>query len=166
MGDTMKRLGALTLSVIAAMAIGSYVASSYAQQRLTRNQIVGTWTLVSCVNAKGNPPAFCVNPNGRVVHDADGRYILIIAANNRPKLADAPRGARSADEYKSVAMGFAGNFGTWTFNETDQKMTVRVEAALFPQNEGKENRIALSLSGDNLKAVDDDGGVSIWRKAR
>ena len=159
----MKRFSMIALPV---MAIAAFAASSYAQQRLTRNQLVGTWTLVSCVNAKGNPPPFCVNPSGRAMLDAGGRYMSIIGAGGRPKLADADRAKRSADDYKSVAMGLAANFGTWTFNEADQSMTTRFETGLFPQNEGTENKSSLTLDGDTLKQVLDGGGTNIWRRAR
>jgi hypothetical protein len=149
-----------------ATAIGFFAASSNAQQRLTRDQLVGTWTLVSCVNAKGNPPPFCVNPSGRAMLDAGGRYMSIIAATGRPKLADADRAKRSAEDYKSVAMGLAANFGTWTFNEAEQSMTTRFETGLFPQNEGNENKSTLTLEGDTLKQVQAGGGVNIWRRVR
>ena len=162
----MKRLSVLTLSVMLAITMGSFAASSYAQQKLVRNQLVGTWTLLSCVNAKGNPPPFCVNPKGRMMVDAGGRYANVIAAGGRPRLADKPRAERSGEEYKSVTMGLVANFGTWTFNEADQTLTARIEAALFPQNEGTDVKFSLSLAGDDLKFVDTDGAVSIWRRAR
>jgi len=162
----MKRLSVLTLSVMLAIAMASF-AGSYAQQRIARTQLVGTWTLVSCVNAKGNTPPFCVNPNGRIMFDAGGSYTTVIAAGGRPRLADAPRAARSAEEYKSVAMGLVAGFGTWAFNEADQTVTFHVEGALFPQNEGTDEKYSVSLGGDELKAVGSDGGgLSIWRRAR
>jgi hypothetical protein len=157
----------LALPVMLTMAIASFAASSYAQQRLTRNQLAGTWTLVSCADAKGTSTNFCVNPNGRLMFDAGGRYMIMIAAKGRPKLqAGVPRSERSAEEYKSIGLGLLAQLGTWSFNEADQTVTYRIEAAFFPQGEGTDAKFSLSLTGDDLREVSDNGGVAIWRRAR
>lgn len=163
----MKRTKWLTLAVLVAMAMGSLAATSYAQTRVTKEQLVGTWILVSCGNAKGNPPPYCVNPKGLLMVDEGGRYSYISAAGNRPRLtAGTAREARSADEYKSVSMGFAATFGTWVFDEADQTWTAHIEAAIFPQNEGNAPGYSVSIDGDTLKQVDEAGGFAIWRRVR
>jgi hypothetical protein len=150
-----------------AMIIGSFAASSYAQQRLTRDQLVGTWTLVSCVNAKGGTPPQCRNPKGRLMHDPGGRFTLVIAAGDRPRLAEGVlRTQRSAEDYKSVAMGLDAVFGTWSFNEADQTYTGHAEAAFFPQVEGTDTKFSLVVTGDDLKFINPAGAFAIWRRTR
>src|SRR5438874_8456397 len=130
----MKHTIAITLSALIAIGgLASFSGNSSAQQKIAKSQLVGTWTLISCTGANAGTPPFCVNPSGRLVMEASGRYILVIAARGRPKfVGTATRAARTADEYKSVAQGFVGNFGTWTFNEADQTLVAHEEAALIP----------------------------------
>ena len=158
-----------TFSGVATLAIGlaSFPGSSNAQQKLVKGQLVGTWTLVSCTGANGGTPPFCVDPNGRLVIDASGRYLQLVAARGRPKSTTAGnRNAITAEEYKAVAQGVVANFGTWSFNEADQSLTAHIEAALFPNAEGTDAKLSVSLTGDELRLVAANGGVNVWRRTR
>lgn len=164
----MKRLSVLSLFAIAAMGATSLSYESMAQQRLTKAQLVGTWTLVSCTGANNNgKPPWCSDPNGRIVMDASGRYIQVIAARGRPKsTGDGNRADITPERYKAVAQGVVANFGTWSFNEADQTLTAHVEAALFPNAEGTDAKLSASLSGNDLKMVAANGGVTMWTRTR
>jgi hypothetical protein len=157
-------------ALFAAASVAFVCGGAFAQQKVTKAQLVGTWSLVSCTgaNAAAATPAVCVNPNGRMVMDASGRYILVMAAKGRPKFVrTATRVGRSADEYKAVAEGFAANYGTWTFNEADQSAVAHVEVAMVPNNEGRDgNKLAVSITGDQLTLTGPNGGKQIWRHMR
>jgi hypothetical protein len=66
----------------------------------------------------------------------------------------------------------AGNFGTWSVNETDKTFTRRYDAALNPNNEGTEVKAAVSVSGDELRlttVAPGGGGTrtdSVYRRAK
>jgi len=168
----MKRLSIFGLFAIAAIGATSFSDDGKAQQRLTKDQLVGTWALVSCTGANGGTPAFCVNPNGRMILGSDGRYMYSIAARGRPKCSGAcGRAQMSSDQYKAAAQGFVSNFGNWSFNEADQILTANIEAALFPAAEGTDAKGRMSLVGDELHVTyQGDGGgpgrTDVWRRAR
>jgi hypothetical protein len=129
----------------------------------SREQLVGAWTLVSCNAAT----PFCSpnNPDGIIIFDASGRYAVVIAARDRSKFTDVNRGraALPAEEYKAAAMGFAANFGTWSFNEANKTLTMSREGALFPNTEGVNVTATISnFSEDELKSSDGNG----WRRVR
>jgi len=168
----MKRFSLLSLSAVLALGVVSLSDSAIAQQRVTRDQLVGTWTAVSCTDANGGTPARCVNPNGRRMFDAMGHYMFSGAPRGRPKCSGACGAQQmSGDQYKAATLGFVSNFGNWSFNDADQTLTNTVEAGLFPNNEGREFKWKISLTGDELRltaigAGGAAGGTQIWRRAR
>jgi hypothetical protein len=139
-----------------AVSLASLPGSAVAQQKTLKEQLVGTWTLVS---DEATPPTgpkrqdFGANPRGILILDAGGRYAQVHGRTDRPKFkatADA-RLATPAAEYGEAARAFAGNFGTWSVNEADKTLSRRYEAALIPNVEGTDTKASVSLSGDELK---------------
>ena len=104
----MKRLGILGLSAMLAAGLASSPGSAVAQQKSLKEQLVGTWLLVSCdqKNADGTTAPNCVNPAGTYSFDASGRYVQVITARGRPKFTgsrmDAP-----AEQFKAAAQGWS-----------------------------------------------------------
>ncbi len=160
----MKRISMLSLSTVLALGIASISNSAIAQQKVTRDQLVGTWTLISCMNANGR----CrVDFNGRMMMDAMGNYIYAASPRNRPKCTVRPCGGGqlNAEQYRATTLGFVSNFGHWSLNDADQTMTLDREGALFSNNEGREVKEKVSLTGDELQLVFDNA-TEIWRRAR
>ena len=159
----MNRRSIFTLSAIAALGLG-LPASSVAQQGSLRQQLVGSWTLVSCEPAN----AGCVNnPNGILILDASGRYAQVMAARGRPKAATAGpqnRADVTPEYYKAIAQGLIANFGTWSVNEADKALTRKYEGALFPDAEGTEPKQSISLTGDELRLS--GGGNFVYRRVK
>jgi len=169
----MKRFGMLSLSAVLALGVASISDSAMAQQKVTKDQLVGTWTFVTCTETNGTTPAFCVNRNGRMMFDAMGHYMFSAAPSGRqnPLTGNTTRARLSGDQFKAMADGFVSNFGNWSFNDADQTLTQTAEIALFPNNEGREVKRKVSLSGDELRVTvtGADGavvGTDIWRRAR
>ena len=162
------------LSLLAATVLGLTLVPSgaVAQQKSLKEQVVGTWTLVSCdppANATRQP--FCVNPSGSEIFDANGRFIVVIAARGRPKATTGPTGAinradLSPEEYKAITQGMVANFGTYSVNEADKTQTLHAEGALFPNGEGRDAKMSVSVTGDEKKTVSADGTVYTWRRAK
>jgi hypothetical protein len=164
----MKRLGILGLSAMLAAGLASSPGSAVAQQKSLKEQLVGTWILVSCDDkaADGTTLPFCVNPAGTLSFDASGRYVEVIAARGRPKFT-AGRNS-PADEYKAAARGFGANFGTWSANDADKIITLHVEGALFPNREGTDEKDMVTIVGDELRLVEASPlpSVEVWRRAK
>jgi hypothetical protein len=106
----MKRLGILGLSAMLAAGLASSPGSAVAQQKSLKEQLVGTWILVSCDYKVADGTTFppCVNPAGTLSFDASGRYVGVIAARGRPKLtAGSPRaGFRPTARISPAARGW------------------------------------------------------------
>ena len=164
----MKRFSVLSLSAVLALGVASISDSSFAQQRVTRDQLVGMWTIVSCTDANGATPAQCVNPNGRMMLNATGQYMYTIAPRGRPKCSTGACGAQqmSGDQWKAATQGVVSDFGNWSFNDADQTLTRFHEASLNPNNEGSQFKNKVSLTGDDLRTVNDGGGTQNWRRVR
>jgi lipocalin-like protein len=151
----MRTLAVIGLSAILAAGAGLSPGSVGAQQKSLKDQLIGTWTLVSCesTSPNGAKQPFCVNPNGILILDASGRYAQVIAARGRPKFSGGNRAELPAEQFKAAAMGLAANFGTWSVSEGDKTITRHYEGALFPNVEGADFKSAVNLSGDELKLV-------------
>ena len=80
----MKQFSMLSLSAVLALGVASISGSAMSQQRVTRDQLVGMWTLVSCTDANGGTPARCLNPTGRMMLDARGQYMKLGGPGGRP----------------------------------------------------------------------------------
>jgi hypothetical protein len=152
----MNRRTVISLSAITALGLTLLPGSAVAQQKTLKEQLVGSWTLVS---DEATPPTgpkrqdFGANPRGILILDAGGRYAQVHGRTDRPKFkasADA-RLVTPAAEYGEAARAFAGNFGTWSANEADKTLTRRYEAALIPNVEGTDTKASVDLSGDELK---------------
>jgi len=149
--------------------------SAVAQQKTLKEQLVGTWMLVS---AEVTPPTgakrqdFGANAKGILVFDAGGRYAAIVGDSDRPKFKTTTdiRLNTPAAELGEAARQFAANFGTWSVNEADNFLTRKIEIALVPNNNGAEIKNSVTLAGDELKISAASGGGVItdvvYRRAK
>jgi len=64
----MEPRSILSISAMTTLGLALLPSSIVAQQGTLKQQLVGTWTLVSC---EAKQP-FCVNPNGTLMLDAGG----------------------------------------------------------------------------------------------
>jgi hypothetical protein len=114
----MKALTVIGLSATFAAGLASLPASTVAQQKSLKEQVVGTWTLASCdsTTATGAKAAYCVNnPKGILINDANGQFAVVIFGSGRAN---------------ATAPGTAANFGTWSVNEADKTNTYHFVGAL------------------------------------
>ena len=177
-GHTMKRDNVRSLSTVLAMGLAVFAGSiGHAQHRENqvegcspgtarppctqslREQLVGTWTLVSCDEILGNAKSpYCVNPSGILMLDAGGRYALLIAAHGRPAGVRSASAAQApAEVIRAVTQGLLANFGTWSVNEANGIFTRHVEGALFPSVEGLDLTASVTLDGDEVKFIGQQG---------
>jgi hypothetical protein len=105
---------ALTTTVLAGVALSA--GDAMAQQRSLKEQLVGTWTLVSIEETGPNGTKqqyFGANPRGILMLDAGGRYAQVWGRADRPKFkASNPRLDTPAAEYGEAARAFGGA-GVW-----------------------------------------------------
>jgi len=79
----------MTTTALVCLAVGLSTSGSLAQQKLLKDQLVGTWTLVSSDQVRPDASKlkqFGTNPKGINVFDANGRFFVMVArADNKSR---------------------------------------------------------------------------------
>jgi Lipocalin-like domain len=93
----MNRRATLAMATAALLrfAAGLSASDALAQQTLLKEQLVGTWLLVSSdqVRPDGSKlKQFGANPKGINVFDANGRFFVMIASADNSKIAARDKG--------------------------------------------------------------------------
>ena len=149
----MNRRSIFTLGAMAALGVALLPSDLTAQQRSLKEQLVGTWTIVSWESiAPNGAKQQIANPKGFLIFDSGGRYAQVIARSDRPKF-NSPGQPTAEELVAAVDDFFAANAGTWSVSEAEKLLTQRFDAALRPNNEGTAFRSGITLSGDDLRLV-------------
>jgi hypothetical protein len=149
----MNRRHIFSLSVIPALALMLPDAAT-AQQQALKEQLAGTWTAVSWeqVSKDGSKfERFGANPKGVNVFDANGRFVVIFARSDLPKLAAQDPMKSTPAENKAIMEGSIAYFGTYTVDEAAKTITMLVETSTFPNQVGREQKRTISVSANELK---------------
>jgi hypothetical protein len=150
----MNRRSILSLSAITALGVASLPGSAVAQQRTLKEQLVGTWTLVSSsTKAADGSPFWGANPKGQTIFTDNGRFSSHVMRGDRAKFASNNRAQGTADENKAVAQGTISSYGTYTVNEANKTYTLRWEGSSYPNLEGTEQTRPFTIAGDELSVT-------------
>jgi hypothetical protein len=149
----MNRRSLLSISAMTMLGLALVSGTAVAQQKSLKEQLVGTWTLVSSDYTASNGTKrqpFGANPKAILIFDAGGRYAAVGGPSNRPKFKSASQ--PTTEELAAATENYyAANFGTWSVTEADKTLTRRYESALRPNNEGTDVKDSINLVGDELK---------------
>ena len=130
--------------VLAALLI-SLSTSALANDAELRQKIVGTWTLDSVVYedqaTKELSPVLGEKPRGRQIATADGRWLALVTAENRP----VPK----TDEERARALTSMIAY-TGRYRVDDGKVITKVEAAWNEAWVGGEQTRFIRFEGDRL----------------
>jgi Lipocalin-like domain len=175
----MKGLSTLAVTTMSLLFLGVvlFVGDALAQQKSLKEQLVGTWKLVSSHNVRNDGSKIDVygpNANGIVIYTSDGHFALVNMRSDLPKFASNSRDRGTPEEYKAVVQGSIAYFGTYTVNEADKVITAQIEGSTFPNAIGgpDQKRIITSLTADELKftnpAATSRGGTLelVWKRAK
>jgi Lipocalin-like domain len=151
----MKWHNILKMSVIAALGLALLPSNAVSQQKSLKDQLVGTWTVVSWEQTRGDGSKFerfGTNPKGVNIFDANGRLFVMYARPDLPKIASNNPSTPTPEEAKAIVGGAIGYFGTYTVDEANKTITLRIEASSFPNQLGSEQkRTITALTADELK---------------
>ena len=139
-----------------------------------KEQIVGTWTLVSLTVGEGGDQTlpYGPNPKGTMMVDANGRFSITVLRSDLPKFASGNRMTGTPDECAAVIHGCISYFGTCKIDEATGVITVHVEGSTFPNFDGGTQTRILSFSGDEMtyrNPTPSNGGATAkvtYRRAR
>jgi len=111
----MNRHSILGIYSMAALGIALLPGSALAQQKSLKDQLVGTWTLVSLENilpdGKKQEP-YGAKPKGILMFDANGHYSIMHVPADRKKFESANRLETTPEEATEVMRGSFAQFGT------------------------------------------------------
>jgi hypothetical protein len=154
---TLLGISAVTLSAVALMA-----GVPLAQQKTLKDQIVGTWVMVSNVTTRpdgSKVDTFGPNPKGITVFDSGGRVTVVVTRSDLPKFASNSRAGGSADENKAVVQGSIAYYGTYSVNEAEKSLTIQIEAGTYPNWIGTTTKRTIVLSEDELTQLNPAGSA-------
>lgn len=145
----------LRLSVVAALGLALLPGKAASQQKSLKDQLVGTWAVVSWEQTRSDGSKFerfGTNPRGVNIFDANGRFVMMFARPDLPKIASNNPSTPSPEEAKAIVGGTIGYFGTYTVDEANKTITLRIEASSFPNQLGMDQKRTISvLTADELK---------------
>src|SRR6266478_4365211 len=84
----MNRRGILSISTVMAFGLAVLSGSALAQQKSLKEQLVGTYTLVSVASTARDGrkvDLFGTSPRGLITFDAGGHYAQIVVRPDRPR---------------------------------------------------------------------------------
>jgi lipocalin-like protein len=170
----MNRRSILSISAITALGLVLLPSDPVAQQKSLKEELVGTWMLVSSDTVQANgtrSPTFGPNPKGIAVFGSGGHYALEFTDSSLPKFAANNRTTGTAEENKAVVQGSLAHFGTYTVSESDRSLTLHVESSSFPNWTGTEQKRTFTIASDELKWITpaaSGGGLAelVWKRAK
>jgi hypothetical protein len=173
----MQRRRSFAVTTLSLLTLGAVLLAddAVAQQQALKEQLVGTWTLVSADivrNDGSKVELFGPNPRGTLIYTSDGHFALMQMRADLPKLAARRRDQGTPEEYQAVVQGSVAYFGTYAVNEAEKTITLHIEGSTFGNLiGGEQKRMVTSLTADELKVVNPrtQYGERIegdWKRAR
>jgi hypothetical protein len=170
---TMKRRSTVGVSAITALGFACLSGHAVAQQQTLRQQLVGSWVLVSNDNLAPDGTKrqlYGQNPKGILILAADGHYAQVQVNPDRPKFKGKTRLDGTPEDNKAAMAGTVAHFGMWSINEGEKTLIMRSEGNLFPNDEGNESKRAVVLAGDELTYANPSPGgggrsESVYKRA-
>jgi hypothetical protein len=156
-------------------AFGSSVTTfdALAQKQSFKEQLVGTWTLLSWEQKKKDGTKvqrYGTSPKGIAFFDAGGRYIITVMRSDRAPYSSNALWQGTPEENKETADGTITYFGTYSINEADSSIAIHVEGSSFPNWNGTDQKRFVAIAGDQLiltlRPPAGDVVDVIWKRAK
>lgn len=146
--------------------------SDAAPQGEVRRRLIGVWRLRSCCRifegGRTEQP-FGEDPVGRITYDVQGRMSAMLMRRGRQSHALPGSGLQqaTAEELREVVAGFIAYMGTFDVDESSQTVIHHVQASLFPDWVGTDQRRAYRFE-DNLlilrRATAESEDELVWER--
>ena len=150
----MNRRAVFIVSLIHLLAV-FVVVNAHAQQKSLKEQLVGTWLFSSASDTRSDATAvdrWGPNAKGMLMFDPSGRFMQTITRADLPKFAANRVDQGTAEENKAVMQGLIVLFGTYSLNESDKRLSMKIEGCSFPNLVGgTQTRTIIVLNANELK---------------
>ena len=157
---------------IAAFGLSMMTFNALGQKQTLKEQLVGTWTLLSWEQKKGDGTKverYGTSPKGVAFFDAGGTYIITVMRSDRAKYASDALWQGTPDENKETADGTITYFGTYSVNEADSSIAIHVASSSFPNWNGTDQKRLVVIAGERLtltvRPPAGDVVEVIWKRA-
>jgi hypothetical protein len=143
-----------SLAVLGSIVVGLASSSASAQQLSLKEQVVGTWTLVSAAIERDgkNIEPFGSNPLGYMMFSVDGHFSVNFVRADRPIFASNNRETGTQEENKAAVQGNISAFGRYNV-EPDGSLTFLVVGSNFPNWTSTTQKRKVEISGDQMKYI-------------
>jgi len=131
----MKRRHILSLSVATGLGLVLLSGSALAQQKPLKEQLAGTWTIISNDNVAPDGTKrqlFGPNPKSILVLADNGQYAQIVVHPDRPNFKVNNRLEGTPEENTAAVHGTTAAFGTWSVEKRTRPSPSATRAACFP----------------------------------
>jgi Lipocalin-like domain len=151
----MNRPGILGIAAMTALGLAVLSGSVVAQQKSLKEQLVGSWTLVSSDHVRpdgSNLKQFGADPTGINVFDANGRLFVLIGSADDSKIASNNPNKTNSDKGGGLIPESMAYYGTYLVDEAEKVVMLHLEASTFPNLVGTDQkRVITSLTADELR---------------
>ena len=137
----------LSIPMAAALTCGTL---SVGAAESLKQQLVGTWSVVSFVNEKdGNRTnSFGSDPKGYFMFDAADHFSINLMRTGRPKFGN--RDFPTANERKAALEGIITMFGDYKVNESEHSISLHIIGGSFPAWDNSDQKRFIAINGDEL----------------
>ena len=171
----MNRRATLAMATtgLLCLAVSLSASDAFAQQKSLKEQLVGTWTLVSSDQVRPDGTKlrqFGSDPKGINVFDANGRFFVMIASADNLQIASI--GSKTNSDEDGLIVESIAYYGTYTVNEDVTVISLHLDASTFPNQDGTDQkRTITSLTADELKysspaAISGAQVHQVWKRAK
>lgn len=163
-------IATLLLSLSVVLLVGDAFAQSPTEQ------IVGAWTLVSADTVRpdgSRVQVFGPTPKGIMIFSRDGHFALVQMRAELPRIAANSRDHATPEENKAIVQGSIAYFGTYSVNEAEKVIILKLEGSTFANILGadEQKRLITSLTPDELRFTNPrtPSGATLevgWKRAK
>ena len=145
------------------------VLSAAAAPQTLRQQITGTWRLVSYEQMEKGATEwtkrFGDGPKGYIMYDGTGHMMVEFERMPPPpKFASDDDWSPTPDEARAAYLGYVAYFGTYTVDEAAHAVTHHVEGSLNPSYFGTDQLRPATLEGKRLTLSDGKTFRVVWER--
>ena len=122
-------------------------------QPAPQEELVGTWTLVSCVGRWSDGRVmyrYGESPRGMLIYDAGGNFSGQIFRQDRPHFESGNLLKGAPAEIKDAFEGYIAYYGTYEVDEAAGSLTHHVKGSLFPNWIGEDQTRLYEFSDGKL----------------
>jgi hypothetical protein len=173
--DVMDRRAILQLTAGALLPAGLLgIDAASAQPESLRDHLVGTWVLgsITTVQPDGSrvPLVKGSNVKGLLIFTEGGRMSFQVIGEH-PMIASGDRLKMTPEELRDTAESALSFFGTYTVDEANKSLALRIESSTFPNQTAAPATRLFEINGDEMRMVTParlGGGqvMSVWKRAK